>query len=480
MTILALDLGTSSCKAALVGQDGAVLAAASQPVAMTDDAPGHAEQDPEQILAAAERAVRDVLQGASAAPAAACVGAAMHSLLALDRHGAPCTPLYTWADARGGDEAARLQASGQAAELHAHTGTPVHASSPLCKLLWLRRCRTDLFARAATFVSMKELLLRRWLEDAAVVDESMASASGLYDLRRRTWHEPALRLLGIGPERLSRLVPTTTVLRTWRADVAARLGLPRDLPLVVGASDGALGNAGAGALAAGLAAVNMGSSAAARVVVDAPGVRPASGLFCYVLLPDRWVVGGAVNNGGLVLSWLGRTFFPDAVGGDGERRVLEDAGRSPAGSRGVRFQPYLTAERFPVDDSRGRAGWSNVHDGHRREDLLRAALEAVVLGLCGVVEALQREVGPLRELRGGGGMLRSALVAQMLADASGLPLGIPASVEVSALGAAWLARRALQGAGDEGAQWASAAPAQMYRPDPALKAVYAAASSAAE
>src|SRR5690606_7971972 len=211
----------------------------------------------------------------------------------------------------------------------------------------LREREPQLFDRAALFLSQKELLLRRFCE-TDVVDESVASASGLYDLGSRDWSRAALEFCGIGAERLARVVPTVHVLDSWRPEAARRLGLPADLPLVVGATDGVLANVGVGADRPGVAAVTMGTSSAARVVVDRPGVRAESGLFCYALRDGRGVVGGASNNAGNVLDWLGRIFWPEVPDTSERIRTVLAAAEAGAALPGCRvaFDPRLSGERF--------------------------------------------------------------------------------------------------------------------------------------
>ena len=124
-------------------------------------------------------------------------------------------------------------------------------------------------------------------------------------LRTLGWDEEALALAGVRAEQLPALVPTTAQPGRLTASAAAELGLSRDTPVVIGAGDGPLANLGVGAVRPGVAACSIGTSGALRLVVDRPVVDRAGRLFCYALTPGRWVVGGAINNGGLVLQWAG-------------------------------------------------------------------------------------------------------------------------------------------------------------------------------
>src|SRR5262249_39716443 len=182
----------------------------------------------------------------------ACVGisAAMHSILPVAADERPLLPALLWMDGRAESEARALWATPEGKALYARTGTPIHAMAPLAKLLWLRMRRPDVFAAAARFVSLKEWIWRSWL-GAWEVDASIASATGLYNLRENAWDGDALRLTGIDAARLSTLVQTTSVRVGLRDERLLVAGLSAQTPFVIGASDGVLANLGLGAISGG-------------------------------------------------------------------------------------------------------------------------------------------------------------------------------------------------------------------------------------
>ena len=126
--------------------------------------------------------------------------------------------------------------------------------SPLPKLLWWRLHHPDAFANTPKWGGVKEVVLSGLCEDAYLIDLSCASTTGLYDITARQWDPEALQLAGIDAGQLATVVPTTHVVTGLRSEVADQTGLPRDLPVVVGASDGPLANLGLGAVGEGVAA----------------------------------------------------------------------------------------------------------------------------------------------------------------------------------------------------------------------------------
>jgi gluconokinase len=438
--VVAVDIGTTSTKA-VAFDGGRVVAAASHGYPLDEPRPGHAVQDPELILGAVRAAVREVAAQVGPRVAGLAFSSAMHSLLGLDADGTPLTTVITWADTRAAGQAERLRAAPGGLALHGRTGTPLHPMSPLPKLVWLREEEPELFARVRTWVGIKEYVLLR-LCGSLAVDHSIASATGLLDLVALDWDPEALGLAGITADHLPPLVPTTTVLRGLLPDEAAAVGLPADVPVVVGAADGPLANLGVGAARPGVAACSIGTSGALRVVVDRPVVDRHGRVFCYALAPGRWVVGGAINSGGVVLRWAGDALAPD-LGPDAEPELLELAGQVPAGSGGLLMLPYLLSERAPHWSAVPRGAYVGLTRAHGRAHLVRAALEGVCLQLAVVLDSLTDAGLEVTEVRATGGAMRSPLWRQMLADAFGRRVDLMASEEGSAFGAAVLGMAAL-------------------------------------
>jgi gluconokinase len=465
--VVGVDLGTTATKAVAYDPGGRQLAVASVGYPLAEPHPGWAEQDPDRILDAVLTTIGRVASEVDGPIAGLSFSSAMHTLLGLDGAGTPVTPSLSWADSRATVQAARLRAGPGALALHRRTGTPVHPMAPLAKLVWFREHEPALFARVATWAGIKDWVVSR-LCGRLVTDHSVASGTGLLDLSTLDWDAEALGLAGITAERLPALVPTTTVLPGLSAPVGA---LPAGTPLVAGAGDGPLANLGLGAVRPGVAACSIGTSGALRVTVSRPAVDPGGGVFCYALTDDRWVVGGAINNGGIVLHWAGRALAPDLAG---PSALLEQAAAVPPGSGGLVMLPYLLGERAPHWSTLPLGAYVGLTREHGRGHLVRAAIEGVCQQLALVLESMRAAGIEVRELRATGGFARSPLWRQILADTLGMDVGFPAGSEGSAFGAALLGMQAL------GLVESLDVAADLVRiestvsPDPAAAAVYAA------
>jgi gluconokinase len=492
MLIAAVDIGTSSTRALLFEDAAFTGLSASVEYALKTPEPGAAELDPNEVMDALIACLYRLARASTATIECVALSAAMHSFLAVDAQGRPLMAAHTWADNRPARQAQVLRVSPGAQALYADTGVPIHPMSPLAKLIWLRETAPTVFARATTFVSLKEWichrLFGRWL-----VDDAIASASGLYSLAARDWSEAALAVAGIKRERLSEVARPATVLRGLSPVHAAALGLDPATPFVLGGSDGCLANLGAGLLAGGKqrrAVLTIGTSGALRMAVDRPAPDAAMRTFCYALGEDQFVIGGATNGGGLPLRWL-RDSFPQlrlgmiehAAGmagasggpaGDPYAVLAGIARGAPPGAGGLLFHPYLAGERAPLWNSDARASFIGLNFGHGPAHLVRAVMEGVLFNLAMILAVLEELAGgPVDEIIAGGGFAHSDFWLQMAADLFGRPLVVAENPETTAQGAALLAMAAMGRVSGLHAAVAMLPPAhRRFSPDPDTHARY--------
>ncbi|MFD2670314.1 gluconokinase [Marinicrinis sediminis] len=444
--VLAVDIGTTSTKALIVSREGEVHATHSVKYPLHVPRPGYAEQDPAQIAEAALEAIRNVMRTADVQEEQIlCVSfsSAMHSLIAMDASGNPLTSCITWADQRAVHQVNELKANGLGLEIYRRTGTPVHPMSPLYKIKWMREHDDEVFRQTRKFIGIKEYVCYQWF-DQYVIDYSLASATGLFNLEQLTWDSEALSVAGIEEGQLSQPVPTTQVLRGMKASVKEQLGLTRDIPVVVGASDGVLANLGLGILDQQVAAVTIGTSGAVRTTLKKPQTHPQGDLFCYCLTEDYWVTGGAVNNGGVALQWVQDLLQDEQTSGQAQssqeklERLNEWAAETAPGADGLLCIPLFTGERAPDYNANARGVFFGLTLSHKQRHMVRAVMEGVLFQLERVIRSVEQVGGSLTELRASGGFANSLVWRQMMADISGVETLIPDEIESSGLGAAQL------------------------------------------
>ncbi|WAL58890.1 gluconokinase [Thermocoleostomius sinensis] len=444
---IGVDVGTTSTKAIVFSVTGEMKSISNRGYPIAVPRPGWAEQDPEEIFSDVLLAVREAVRQANIAKSeVAAIGfsGAMHSLIAVNAEGQPLTPAIIWADNRSIAQTTRLKQDGTGQALYRRTGTPIHPMSPLTKLLWMREEAIEMFQQAARFISIKEYIFYK-LFDRFIVDYSIASATGLFNLKQQQWDAEALDYVGIAPDRLSELVPTTYVLRGFKREYAETMGIDADTPMVVGASDGVLANLGVGAINPRQVAITLGTSGAVRTVVPTPLTDPQGRTFCYALTENHWVIGGPSNNGGIVLRWLRDEFCQTEVtlakqmNADPYEIMIKAASEIPLGAEGLICLPFLSGERAPYWNAEARGIFFGVGLHHHRAHFIRAVLEGILFSVYSINLALQDLVNPAEEIRASGGFARSGIWLQMAADVFGYDVVVPQVYEGSSFGAAVLA-----------------------------------------
>ena len=449
---IGVDIGTTSTKAIVFSAAGDVKGMGNEGYPLLVPQPGWAEQDPDVIFKAMIAAVRDAVSRSGVLQsqiAAVSFSGAMHSVIAIDAQGEPLHHAIIWADNRSVAQTARLKQDGSGHSLYLRTGTPTHPMSPLPKLMWMREENPNIFERAVRFISIKEYVLYQLLNHF-VVDYSIASATGLLNLERLQWDETALATAGIRAEQLSQLVPTTHVLRGMKPEYAAAMGLAPDTPIVIGANDGCLANLGVGAIALHQIAVTIGTSSAVRAVIPKPKTDEQERTFCYALTEDHWVIGGASNNGGIVLRWLRDNFCQIEVeqakqqGIDPYDLMVQAATQIAPGAEGLICLPFLSGERAPYWNPNARGIFFGVGLHHHKAHFIRSVLEGVLFAVYSITLALRDLAGTAQEIRASGGFARSAPWREMAADLFGSEVLVPQVYEGSAFGAAALGMYAVQ------------------------------------
>jgi gluconokinase len=214
--------------------------------------------------------------------------------------------------------------------------------------------------------------------------------------------------------------------------------------VVIGAGDGVLVNVGIGAVQPGQMSATIGSSGAVRILSDRPRIDKKGRTWCYNLTDNHWVLGGAINNGGIVLRWLRDNFGQaeqveaEKLGVDPYSLLTLAAGRVPAGCDGLILLPFLLGERAPNWNADARGVLFGLTLEHGKDHFIRAILEGVCFRMNSILLALQEVVGPAREIRVSGSFTRSEFWLQMLADVLGQPLHLPHIDQGAAFGAAVL------------------------------------------
>lgn len=433
--VVAVDVGSSSARAALFDARGEALPGRFHQVPyeprVTSD--GGVEHDP-AVLLDAVAACLDAVHASPERAAIAGVGVTTfwHGLLGFDANGRPVTPISMWADTRSADEADLLRSALDEAALHARTGCHVHASYWPSRLRWMARAQPDVMARVARWGSFGEHLETELFGEAAT-SIAMASGTGLFDQAACTWDAEALASAGITKANLFRLVDRNEGRRGLRGAWARRWPRLRGVPWFPAVGDGVASNVGSDCTDRRRIALNIGTSAALRIVTTDPG--PAvRGLWRYRVDREVSIVGGATSEGGNVYAWCREML--KLPGDDEVERVLA---ASVADGHGLTVLPFLAGERAPGWRGGRRAVIAGLTLDVTPLQVLQATLEAVALRLALVYELLApRAAADHAVVASGGGLGRSPAWRRMIADALGHPVHWSPETEATTRGVALL------------------------------------------
>jgi gluconokinase len=464
--ILSVDVGSSSVRAELYDDVGDSVEGTEVKLdyefEYTPD--GGAEKDADELLDLVVRAVDGTLSEASGAEIS---GVAMstfwHSVIGLDRDGRPTTPILTWADRRAAECIPGLRERLDERANHRRTGCVPHSSYWPAKLLWASCALPGAFEKTERWVSPADYFYACFFGEPYQVGTSMASGTGLFDQNRRKWDRKTLEALPAEESQLSAISdePRRGLAREW----AERWPALREVPWLPAVGDGACSNVGSGCTGSDRLALMVGTSGAMRVLWKAESVEIPDGPWCYRADAERYVMGGALSDGGNLIEWLRNTLrLPDP---ENSEELLSDM---EPDSHGLTFLPLLAGERGPGWADRANGTVSGLSMTSKPVEILRAAMEAVAFRFAIIAEMLETaSPGEKEVVASGGGLLNSPTWTRIMADTLGRPVTLSGVQEASSRGAALIALEALGGPEIEATQ---APLGETFEPDPGRHEIY--------
>lgn len=435
-TVLALDLGTSGLKAAVISSRAAVVDSEVVPLEVTLLPGGGAEQRPEDWWAAIVKAAATLWARGKANPTDV-VGIALSSqwggTVAVDRHGTPLRPALIWMDSRGGAEVRRLAggfpsidgygAFKALAWIRKTGGVPsLSGKDPVGHIAWLKRHERQTYDAAHCFLEPKDWVNCKLTgRQAASVDSIVLHwATDNRDINAVRYDDAMLELAELDRAKLPELIPAASIVGELTAEAAQALGLSTKVKVAAGGADMHTAAIGAGTvddfdahLCLGtsswlLAHVPFKKSDLAHNMASLPAAIPGRYLFCN----EQESAAGGLKQ--VMEKLLQRTDYASA---------FDAAAQAPEGSAGLLYLPWIHGERTPVDDPNVRGGFAGLSLHHDHRHLLRSVLEGVALNTRWLQQHLEENLGrALRSVTVVGGGARSALWCQIHADVLGRPV----------------------------------------------------------
>ncbi len=438
--LVSIDVGTSGARATAYDASGGHLLEIRRPYPTRMPHDGWAEQDATSWRDASLAALGELIARLGPYHQIHAIGLTGQcpSVVPIDGHGVPLRPGIIYRDNRAVAEADAFRSRFGDEYLHTLTGHVPAAFHVAAKILWIRAHEPAVFKAAHLFLEPTDLVALT-LTGETVTDWSMAAASALLDLRRRSWSPELVDAVGITLRQLPEPHPSWSVIGEVRPSLLRRLGLSRPVPVVAGAGDSIACAFGAGVAAPGPASEMAGSSTCLNTVVSEPTPDLAVTHYPSAVTDTGYVTEVGINTAGEAVEWLARLMYGgrsrNPRAGDFELLDQEAAGVSP-GSDGLLFIPVLGDGERDDPSLRGTAlGLSMRHD---RKAWARATLEGVAFGIRAHLETLGRASTPVTELRVSGRPASLRTWNRIKADVLGIPVSrVPG--DATAAGVALLA-----------------------------------------
>lgn len=442
--LLAYDIGTTGCKAAVVSLEGSLLHSAQEPYPTYYPLPFWAEQDPQDWWKAMAVTSRQVLRESSI-PVQSLRGISfsttMTNILALDELGQLLRPCIYWLDGRAGKEAEQvMRRLGGSRLFNLLAGSKVTGKDMIPKLIWLKHNEPEIYRRTKYFVDSSGYLLHR-MTGSFVSEWSVASGLGLFNTKTKAWDKTLFRLFGLDVAQFPDLLPSIGCAGGLTEQAAEQLGLPEGLPVYAGAGDPMIAAVGSGAVAEGDACLNLGTSAFIGVLTR----RRLTGKRGLVMIqsadPEKLLLFGETSTAGACLEWALQQLYGLKAEPASYARMDQDVASVQPGAGGLIFTPWMYGERAPLADVNLRAAYINLTVSHTRAQMARAVYEGVAFNLRWILDYIQELYGfgcsTLRVL-GGGALGQSWL--RIIADVTGRRLEVvPDPRQRLAVGAALVA-----------------------------------------
>ncbi len=451
-TVLAVDLGTTAVKVALIDERGSVLGKAAREYKLSSPTALAVELDAEHYWSAFKSSLHDALAQSGADPTrirALGISAQGETLICADVEGKALRPAIVWLDNRAQDEAQQLSREFGDEAAYRITGQVSFVPTwPAAKILWLRRNEPDTFRRVGRFLLIEDWFIQR-LTGLAVCEGSLVTSTTYWNLTTRQWWPEMLAFLGITEAQLPELRESGEPVSTIVPSVARELGLDPATIVCTGALDQAAGAIGVGNIRPGVFSENTGAALAVCATVSQPTFDPSRQMPCHYHGAPGLYMEHTFTTGGMVLRWYRDTFCQAEMesarhtGRDAYDLISDLAAQVEPGSEGLLMLPHLQGAMAPESNPKAKGVFFGFTLRHTKAHFARSIMEAIACLVRRNIEVVEGLGIPVEEVRVLGGGARSQIWNQIKCDLIGRPVVTTENEEAACLGAAILAGRAV-------------------------------------
>lgn len=450
MLALGIDIGTTGVKAAVFNQDGTMTGYAFQEYDILCPESGLAEQDAEKIWSISKAAIAQAIIGLGHNIKALSLSVQGDAVIPVDKDGNALSHAHLGMDYRGAKESADIGCLLGDKNIFCKTGMRPHPMNTLVKICWIKEHNPLLFDCTYKFTTYADFILKKLGSDEFTIDYTMASRTMAFDLHSSSWSDDILNTLGIPKEKLSRPVPSGTVVGTISKELADELKLARSVLLVAGGHDQTCAALGAGIVRENLALDSHGTAEVISTAFTSPHLDDtmfSSYYPCYIhAVPEMYFTFSLNHTGGVLLKWFTEQFcLEDRIKArDSSEQIYSYLFRqfSPEPSP-LLVLPYFNGSGTPTCDLSMKGAFLGLTMSTTRHDIAKAIVESLSYELKLNLETMKQTGISIDTLRCVGGGARSPVGLQNKADILGIPVSTLKVREAACLGAAILAGTAI-------------------------------------
>jgi xylulokinase len=433
--LIGIDIGTQGTKAVMVNLEGEVISSGFAEYGLLHPHPLWAEQWPDVWFEAACKTIQETLMKANINPneiaGISVSGLYGGSGIPVDKEMKPVRPCLIWMDRRAMDEVEWIKNNADMDKLFQVTGNYVDTYYGFPKILWIKNKEPEKWKKIHKFVPPNCYIIYRLTGELAIDYSSAGNLAGIFDIHQRKWSEELSTSLGIPIEMMpKRVVDSKEIVGVITKEGARATGLKEGTPVIAGGIDASMETLGVGAFEEGDHVAMMGTSTCWGIVHNGKNLSKSLVSMPHVAYPKEKVYSwaGSATSGALI-RWF-RDEFGEAEMESGKRLDLDPlmlldikASKVPPGSEGLVVLPYFMGERAPIWDSRARGLILGLTLYHTKEHIFKAFLEGVAYALRHSIETGEKAGVPLKEACiVTGGVTKSSLWLQILADVTGRPM----------------------------------------------------------
>lgn len=431
--ILAVDIGTSSCKSTVFDRGGRAIVSASCDYPVYYPAPSYAEQKPEEWWNGFCKIMGEILTVIKPSDIAS-VGVAGQgwSAIMVDKSGEVLFNNPIWMDNRAEDACTEITRRVPGDDIFNLCGNQVAPMYTTPKILWLKQQHPDVFKRVYKVLQSNSYFVYK-LTGQFTQDTSQGYGLHFFDMKSCEWDRDMAAAMGINPGLMPDLYSPSQVVGAITSTAAKATGLLEGTPVIAGGLDAACSTLGAGVVEPGQTQAQGGTAGGMSLCLDKYIAHPKLIMGRHVV-EDRWLLQGGTVGGGGTMRWLKENIL-----GIRYDEMSALAAASPIGSWGLIFLPYMSGERSPIWDKNAQGVYFGLDYSKEKKDIIRATMEGVAFSLLHNVETAYEAGGEISSFNLVGGIANSPTWLQVFADVTGKPINIPSSDTGTNLGAAILA-----------------------------------------